>query len=127
MPLAFSGQAGHAASIQPAAVSPGAKPSPGGAAAGRGRPAVAVDPPRVLGEGGPPRVDPAGRDVPEYETLVGELDGRVEETSPLQLAVILREPFPGVQVARRGNGPGATPVVYKVWRRLAKHARVQRF
>jgi hypothetical protein len=44
----------------------------------------------VLGERGEFRADPTGGDAVEYEPLIGELDGGIEEAPPLEIPVIFR-------------------------------------
>ena len=91
----------------------------------RKRPAVAaVDGPRRGGE----RLERAGNraraSLGEDESVRREVHGRREDVGPRQPAVGLRERFPGVQVARRGNRLRAAPVLEVVRSRRAVGIRI---
>src|SRR5215218_447932 len=90
------------------------------------RSVVPVDGLRVLGERGVLGPDPTCQLVADDETVICIPYGGIEEVLPLQVAVLLREGLPSLQVARRGDDRSAAPVLLVVRRRRAEDRGVHR-
>ena len=86
----------------------------------------AVDLLRVRGERCVLGAEPGRRLLVEGETPIRVPDSGPEQARPLRLPILLPHRLPGVQVARRGDGPGTTTILPVARSRRPEHGRVER-